>query len=170
MKRKRERKNCERGRAKRMVLLHFEERKREFLLQFWRKKKAENFEVGKLIFFKLIAGIFEVSMADFGVENSRFLLLKLCEFAAGNFGGFAAIKGQQSAANLCRKIGAICCQFVQKHWSCLCKKIGVVCCRKIRTVCAEKLELFAANLCRKIGQHCAANLREKKTAWCCQIF
>ncbi|EOY00477.1 Uncharacterized protein TCM_010361 [Theobroma cacao] len=44
MKRKRERKNRERGRAKRMVLMHFEEGKREFLLQFWRKKKAENFE------------------------------------------------------------------------------------------------------------------------------
>ncbi|EOY22032.1 Uncharacterized protein TCM_014204 [Theobroma cacao] len=44
MKRKRERKNRERGRAKRMVLLHFEEEKREFLLQFWRKKKAKNFE------------------------------------------------------------------------------------------------------------------------------
>ncbi|EOY08651.1 Uncharacterized protein TCM_023529 [Theobroma cacao] len=59
-------------------------------------------------------------MADFGAENSRFLLLKLCEFAAGNFGGFAAIKGQQSAANLCRKIGAICCRFVQKNWTALC--------------------------------------------------
>ncbi|EOY13518.1 Uncharacterized protein TCM_032121 isoform 2, partial [Theobroma cacao] len=68
---------------------------------------------------------------------------KLCEFVAENFGGFAVIKGQQSAANLCRKIGANCCQFVQKN-------------------CAEKLELFAANLCRKIGKHCAANLREKK--------
>ncbi|EOY08656.1 Uncharacterized protein TCM_023572 [Theobroma cacao] len=166
MKRKRERKNRERGRAKRMVLLHFEEGKREFLLQFWRKKNAENFEAGKLIFLKLIAGIFEVSMADFGAENSRFLLLKLCEFAAGIFGGFAAIKGSKVlpicveklelfAANLFRKI-------VQKNWSCLYRKIGVVCYRKIGAVCVEKSELFAANLCRKIGQHCAANLREKK--------
>ncbi|EOY13517.1 Uncharacterized protein TCM_032121 isoform 1 [Theobroma cacao] len=92
------------------------EEKKAFYCNFWRKKK---------------------------LKILRFLLLKLCEFVAENFGGFAVIKGQQSAANLCRKIGANCCQFVQKN-------------------CAEKLELFAANLCRKIGKHCAANLREKK--------
>ncbi|XP_017970174.1 PREDICTED: uncharacterized protein LOC108660574 isoform X1 [Theobroma cacao] len=111
------------------------EEKKAFCCNFWRKKK---------------------------LKFLRLLLLKLCEFAAGNFGGFAAIKGQQSAANLWRKIGAICCQFVQKNWSYLCRKIGAVCAGKIGAVCAEKLELFAANFCKKIGQHCAANLREKK--------
>ncbi|EOY14238.1 Uncharacterized protein TCM_033529 [Theobroma cacao] len=118
MKKKRERKNRERGRVKRMVLLHFEEGKRKFLLQFWRKKKAENFEVRKLIFLRLIAGIFEVFMADFGAENSRFLLLKLCEFAARNFGGFAAL-----AANLYKKIGVVVTNL----------------CRKIRQHCAANL-------------------------------
>ncbi|EOX99712.1 Uncharacterized protein TCM_008509 [Theobroma cacao] len=126
MKRKRERKNRERGRAKRMVLLHFEEGKSEFLLQFWRKKKAKNFELK----------ILEVLLP---LKGSK--VLPIC-----------AKKLELFAANLCRKIvqkNWSC--LLQKNGSCLCRKVRVVCCRKIGAVCAEKLELFAANLCRKIG-------------------
>ncbi|EOY18998.1 Uncharacterized protein TCM_043574 [Theobroma cacao] len=140
MKRKRERKNRERVRVKRMVLLHFAKGKIEFLLQFWRKKKAENFELE----------ILEVLLP---LKGSK--VLPIC-----------AEKLKLFVANLCRKFRAVCAEklelFAAKNWSCLCRKIGVVCCRKIRAVYAEKLELFAANLCKKIGQHCAANLREKK--------
>ncbi|XP_017972513.1 PREDICTED: uncharacterized protein LOC108661135 [Theobroma cacao] len=60
------------------------------------------------------------------------------------------------------KVLPICVEKLKLFVANLCRKIGAVCCRKIGAVCAEKLELFAANLCRKIGQHCAANLREKK--------
>ncbi|EOY22040.1 Uncharacterized protein TCM_014225 [Theobroma cacao] len=114
MKRKKERKNRERGRAKRMVLLHFEEGKREFLLQFWRKKKAENFEL-------------EILKVLLPLKGSK--VLPIC-----------AEKLELFAANLCRKIGAVCAKklelfvaeklelFVQKNWSYL------------LPICAEKLD------------------------------
>ncbi|XP_017982488.1 PREDICTED: uncharacterized protein LOC108663311 isoform X1 [Theobroma cacao] len=81
MKRKRERKNRERRRAKRMVLLHFEEGKREFLLQFWRKKKAKNFE-------------------KIGAICCRKIRAVCCQFVQKN----CAKKLELFATNLCRKL------------------------------------------------------------------
>ncbi|EOY31852.1 Uncharacterized protein TCM_039158 [Theobroma cacao] len=90
-------------------------------------------------------------MANFGVENSRFLLLKLCEFVARNFEGFATIEGQQSAANLCKKIEAVCAKKLELFATNLY--------RKIRAVYAKKLELFVANLCKKLDSFVLPKLR-----------
>ncbi|EOY21483.1 Uncharacterized protein TCM_013070 [Theobroma cacao] len=118
-----------------MVLLQFEEGKREFLLQFWRKKKTKNFELK----------ILEVLLALKGSKVLPICAEKLELFAANLCRKIGAVFCRKIRAIFCRKIGAICAEKLELFAANLCRKIGQHCATNLR----EKKQLGAAKFLRK---------------------